>query len=37
MFVDMLWEWYLENGANKQEEDDPKADNQNTPFEEDTA
>ena len=37
MFVDMLWEWHQENGANKNEDADPISNDQNTPFEEDTA
>ena len=37
MFVDMLWEWKQENLASKKENDDPKDNDQTTPFEDDTA
>ena len=37
MFVDMLWEWKQENMSSKKENDDPKDNDQTTPFEDDTA
>lgn len=31
MFVDMLWEWYQENGSNKNDELNTNSNEKNTP------